>query len=185
MHVWRHATAKLPFAENLWTLQDEPFAFLSNFQPYPESLELSSHPMRRVGFNQMLLNQQWLVYKGLFLKKDLKSFGALRLQVNMQDGDNSTTRKIFIAIHMAPKYEHETAQPFASSDDSSALLESGRSYEIVAKVAAYRRVQGRKRRCTNSLSLSSWQVQFHTCRIFLRLLFMHLLQTYKDLFFSS
>ena len=151
--------------DKFWTVHTEPYAFLSSFQRFAESKKKPVGDMPSIYNGMILMTQSWLVYKGLFLGERLDQATALRLELKLPNNDEGTPENIFLSVHMPPKRQHETVQPFASSDDSSVLLESGKSYDIVGQLTVHRRKAGRKKRCTDLLSLSSWQVTSAKYRI--------------------
>ncbi len=150
--------------EDHWTTRTEPYALLSSFQPFPHNMGKSKAGRQAISASEILLNQRWLILTGLRLQPNRRDFNPLRMEVTFlssseADDGPSSPQQIYFAAHMSPKSASESVQPFASSDDSSALLEAGYSYDFLARASVYRRAAGRRKRCTDSLSLSSWQVR--------------------------
>jgi hypothetical protein len=129
---------------------------------FPDDNELIPTDDAVQSFN-LFKDQKWLILKGHPLLVNLEdkhsALTTTQVELTLPSINDSMNNDIFLALHMPPKSDLESLQPFASSDDASALLEMNNAYEFIAKLKLHRRESGkRKKRCSDLLSLSSWQV---------------------------
>ena len=101
---------------------------------------------------------EWSVLE--IASSDNKTFSSpleIRLDIDASSKGNVGS-EIFISTHVKSQNGFDNLQPFSSLEDHLILLKPGFVYEIKAKVHSYRRWSGRKKRCSNDLTFSSWQV---------------------------
>jgi hypothetical protein len=140
---------------------------MCSFLPFPPTKVLIAESFWWSIDQEVFRDQKWLVLGGTKNQGDVQSSkgnsaltSSMKVELTLPPAGNEwqSANMVFFAVHMPPQLPMDSAQPFAFSDDSSALLESGKVYEFQAKLTRYRRIGGKKLRCTNALSLSSLQV---------------------------
>ncbi len=108
----------------------------------------------------LFINQKWLIMKEYQKSKasldgKISALKTTHLELTLPKMSNdSSVPDIFFALHMPPKTDIESLQPFASSDDSSALLRMNSAYGFIAKLrcTGEKVAKGRKDAVTHYLS---------------------------------
>ena len=150
--------------ETSWRKTVEPFAQLTTFLPYLYDSE-ENLGNQLFGDKALYFDQHWLLMhtllkakNGVFTSSEYSSErDVARIQLSRPESSD-VRYGFYFAARVPGKFEHEELQPFSSSDDSSALLATGKVYVVTLHVTGYRRLPGSRNRCTNSISTSSWQV---------------------------